>query len=295
MTRLDAPSNGTVRCLRRSQAWLFGLIVWSASHATSAQQARRRRLQEALLGASVATAVRWRTDDPDLVRRGLHPSAAAALAEGAQVVRSADADLDGDGVDETIVEVAPRVDPAPFNTATGLVVMHRRPGGWEPQVVARPTADAYRREPAFHLAAIGWRLFVEGRRQTLVLAYDLMTLVETGEHGHTDRHETILARVRFGSEGLEEDGVCMSATVSDIADEPWHASGEFCHRVRPGREQIVQGEVRPRRECEEVPTGEDWVYLWRTRELPQPAWCRAYLRQRQHDFRQNDPPLEYGP
>lgn len=189
------------------------LAVWLLTHAASAQSlAGTVPLGVALRWADVSMpSPRWRFDDPDLLRPGVPVAISEALAEGATVTVAASVDLDRDGRDEVLLQVAPRADPSPENTHPGLVLLHRTAGAWRARVLARGApwydpGDIYVTAPA---TPFGWSVVQDGARRRLVIGY--VTPI-TGEnlsgHGHNAWNHYAALRIELIAGEPRVDGFC---------------------------------------------------------------------------------------
>lgn len=263
---------------RRAGVWACGLAVWFQAHGAWAQ-----RLEESvpLQGAlewvdGSMSPLRWRDDDPDLIRAGVVASPEATLAEGARIVASASVDLDEDGRDERVLQIAPRDDPSPENTFAGVVLVWRVDGGWRAQVLAR-NAPWYDREygswetrrPSSPYA---WSVVRDGRRRRLVIAYTDSVMGENPDgHGHgTWRHDA-LVRLRLVDGEVRADGFCTRNAYPRAGEHRWRSLHLGCFGS--------EGAPLPLSMCPWSSTQRPWGDGVDARPDPAVApWCVAFAR-----------------
>lgn len=179
------------------------------------------------------------SDDPDLVRAGVFPTLAEALAEGATMELSGEADVDGDGRVDRMLVVAPRRDPYPFNQASGLVLARSLAGGWRATVVARGTL----RDPAWDHGTdrCVWMPPVVGPQGALLV-------VDVQEFVSRDSHEDFVHGVTFlrgdpagrlwevgrenASEGGSQDARCFAQRYRFVGDGVVRGDGHGCRSIR---------------------------------------------------------------
>lgn len=216
--------------------------------------------------------VRWRDDDPDLVRAGAFARWEDALAEGARIRGEQVVDLDGDGADERLLTVAPRRDPSPQNGEAGFVLLSRSTGArgvWRATVLFRPapTPDLYAYEYA---PSATLTLRREGRRVRLVLAIELLSIEERREGGgHEEYPHGLMARFSWRDGVTRVDGICHRQY-----DSPWR--GARLHCACPAGDPRCAACAGPVAVMEP-----DDVSL---SDASLPAWCRAELRSRAHEL-----------
>lgn len=218
--------------LRRPQTWALVLTAWLLGRTARAQDVDDLRPAE----DPFALVARHRDDDPDLVRPGVHPTPAAALAPGVRVLHVAAVDLDvrHEGL---VMAVAPQEDPSPENDRPGTVLAVRDARGWRATVLFRELPP----DPIGVTAIVddGWDVVILRGRRALVLRHTTSDLFENasglGHHFHRVHRATLL---RWA------DGVRFALCEREDDDEqgvgPWHAPG-------------IEGRSR----------------------RPAPAWCRA--------------------
>ncbi|MFO0609810.1 MAG: hypothetical protein U0324_42015 [Polyangiales bacterium] len=262
-----------------------GLAAWLLAHAASAQGlAGTVPFGDAVRWADDSmSAAPWRFDDPDLLRADVTTATSAVLAEGATVTASASVDLDDDGRDELLLQVSPRVDPAPENTASGLVLLHPFDGRWRARVLARGapwSRDSVR--DTLPAAPFAWSLVREGPRRRLVIGYVTDVFGENPSgHGHDTWAHSAALRVRLVDGEPRVDGLCTCNDYPERGSGVWRSSHVAC--------VDEFGNPRPPSACdwssvrgwwsEDMGSSPPW------RALPDAstaAWCRAFARGPRH-------------
>lgn len=199
---------------RRPQTWALVLTAWLLGRTARAQEVDDLRPAE----NPFALVMRHRHDDPDLVRAGIHPTPAAALAPGAQVLQFAAVDLDArhEGL---VMAVAPQEDPSPENDRPGTVLAVRDARGWRATVLFRESPQ----DPAgvSSISDVGWDVVTLHGRRALVLRHTTNDLCENSSGGgHHFIHVQRATLLRW------TDGVrftlCAREEDEEIGAGAWH-------------------------------------------------------------------------
>jgi len=197
--------------------WLLGLSLWLLGHSVHAQ-----------LGAALAPEARWRSDDPDLVRPGLHATPAAALAEGATVLHVEQVDVD-DTYESLVMQVAPRADPSPMNFHSGTVLLVHMPRGWHGEVLVREDLQWRQRESVI----AGWSVVRDRGRRELILRFVHSSGAENySGHGHHLFRQDQRQRVRRVA-GMVRLDACVAEHDDETGDVPWYIPDSQGNARRP--------------------------------------------------------------
>lgn len=254
----------------RASLWLGGVALCLSAHTAAAQtRPPPYPLAEILRWARVDVS-RVRVDDPDLIRGGSWPTAEAGIAVSARVLSAIEVDLDGDGVSERMMSVAPCEDPAPQNERPGIVVARRAERGWSLRVLLRP-------EP-FSTNEYAWRVSRDRGRPRVVLFVHTSHLEERDIGGRENVDEDFLLRLTLAHGVPAVDALC-TRTDRPSATHGWRALTPTCTGA-------LDPEVNARcRRARAAPDNPAWFAEWHV-ELHEGAphrWCRALSNLRPDD------------